>query len=122
MPRVIHFEINADEPERAVKFYRDVFGWKVNKWEGPIEYWLINTGEENQPGIHGALMRRMNPSATTINTIDVPSVDDFTKRITNSGGKVISPKQAIPAIGYFAYCQDTEGNVFGVMQEDKTAS
>lgn len=122
MPRVIHFEINVDEPERAVKFYKDVFGWKVDKWEGPIEYWLITTGKSDQPGIHGALMRRMNPSATTINTIDVPSVDDFISKVANAGGKVISPKQAIPGIGYLAYCQDTEGNVFGIMQEDKTAS
>jgi predicted enzyme related to lactoylglutathione lyase len=122
MPRVIHFEINVDEPERAVKFYKDVFGWKVDKWEGPIEYWLITTGEKDEPGIDGALTRRMNPSATTINTIEVPSVDDFISKVANAGGKVISPKQAIPGIGYFAYCQDTEGNVFGIMQEDRTAS
>lgn len=77
MPRVVHFEINVDEPERAVKFYSDVFGWKIQKWEGSIEYWLITTGSSDEPGIDGGLMKREEPSATTVNTIDVSSVDEF---------------------------------------------
>jgi predicted enzyme related to lactoylglutathione lyase len=118
IPRVIHFEINVDQPERAIRFYTDVFGWKIWKWEGPEDYWLITTGE-GQPGIDGALMKRMNPSATTVNTIEVPSVDDFVAKITANGGKVVAPKVAIPGVGYFAHCQDTEGNTFGIIQEDK---
>jgi predicted enzyme related to lactoylglutathione lyase len=118
MPRVIHFELATDQPERAAKFYTDVFGWKIHKWEGPADYWLVSTGPEDQPGIHGALMRRTDPSATTSNTISVPSVDEFMARITQSGGKVLSPKMAIPGVGYHAYCQDTEGNTFGIMQDD----
>jgi len=121
MPRVVHFEINADDPERAIKFYRDVFGWEIKKWEGPIEYWLITTGPEGQPGINGGLMRREDPSWATINTIDVPSVDDFLKKITQTAGKVITPKTTVPGVGYMAYCQDTEGNTFGIMQEDPSA-
>lgn len=121
MPRVVHFEINVDDPERAIKFYRDVFEWEIKKWEGPIEYWLITTGPEDQPGIDGGLMRREDPSWATINTIDVPSVDDFLKKITEAGGKVITPKTAVPGVGYMAYCQDTEGNTFGIMQEDPSA-
>ena len=57
MPRVIHFEIHADDPERAVRFYREIFGWEINKWPGPHDYWLIKTGA-NAPGIDGGLMRR----------------------------------------------------------------
>jgi predicted enzyme related to lactoylglutathione lyase len=66
MPRVVHFEINADNPERAVKFYQNIFGWKVNKWVGPMDYWLISTGDKEQPGIDGAIMKKANPQATIL--------------------------------------------------------
>lgn len=120
MPRVVHFEIGVDDPERAVKFYQDVFGWKIEKWEGPVEYWLITTGEESQPGINGGLMRREN-SETTINTVEVSSVDEFVEKIVKAGGKVVRPKSAVPGVGYMAYCQDSEGNRFGLMQPDPSA-
>jgi predicted enzyme related to lactoylglutathione lyase len=121
MRRVVHFEINADDPERAVKFYQKVFGWKIEKWNGPVDYWLVMTGPNDQPGINGGIMKRMNPEASTYNTVDVPSVDEFTKKITEQGGKVAVPKMAVPGVGYMAYCADTEGNIFGIMQEDPTA-
>lgn len=118
MPRVIHFEIQADEPERAAEFYKNVFGWKIDKWEGPQEYWLATTGEEGDPGINGAITKRVHPGTT--NTIDVPSVDEYVKKIEESGGKATTPKTAIPGIGYFAYCEDTEGNAFGIMESDES--
>ncbi len=121
MLRVTHFEISVDDPERAIKFYTDAFGWKVKKWEGPMDYWLITTGPEDQPGIDGGLMKREHPGASTTNTIDVPSADEFISKITEAGGKIVAPKQSIPGIGYFAYCQDTEGNTFGIMEEDTSA-
>lgn len=121
MSRVVHFEIGVDDPERAIKFYTDVFGWKIKKWEGPLDYWLASTGPEDQPGIDGALMRRQYPSAPTTNTIDVPSVDEFLSKIAKAGGKVVTPKQSVPGVGYFAYCQDTEGNTFGIMEEDTSS-
>lgn len=119
MPRVIHFDISADSPERAVKFYTEVFGWKIQKWEGPMDYWLVYTGEG--PGIDGGLSRRMKPSDAIMNTIGVPSVDEYIAKIEKSGGKVIMQKTAIPGVGWFANCQDTEGNDFGIMQEDSKA-
>ena len=121
MPRVIHFELGADDPERAVKFYSDVFGWQIQKWDGPQDYWLITTGAVGTPGIDGAIMRR-EPGMSTINTIGVDSVDDAVAKITARGGTVAAPKMAIPGVGYFAYCQDTEGNMFGVMQNDPSAA
>ncbi len=121
MPRVVHFEINTDDPERAVKFYQEVFDWKIKKWEGPMDYWLVMTGPDDQPGINGGIMKREDPQASTYNTVDVPSVDEFSKKITQHGGKVVVPKMAVPGVGYMAYCADTEGNVFGIMQEDPTA-
>jgi len=120
MPRVVHFEIHADNPERAVKFYQKVFGWKIKKWEGPVDYWLAATGEEKQPGINGAIMPRLKKGSTW-NTIDVPSVDDYLKKIVKTGGKVVQKKTAVPGVGYMAYCKDTEGNIFGIMHEDPSA-
>jgi len=121
MPRVIHFEISAEKPERAIKFYEKVFGWKIAKWEGPVEYWLITTGRENEPGIDGGLGRRTEPEASTVNTIDVPSVDKYIKKVKANGGTIVSPKHAIPGIGYIAYFKDTEGNIFGMMESDESA-
>lgn len=120
MPRVIHFEIPADDPARAVEFFEKVFGWKIDKW-GSMDYWLAATGPDGQPGINGAIMTR-EVQKTTVNTIDVPSVDEFAKKIVDAGGKVIRPKTAIPGVGWFAYCLDTEGNVFGIMENDPKAS
>lgn len=122
MPRVIHFEISADEPARALKFYSDVFGWDGRKWGGPDDYWLVTTGEEGQMGIDGGLYKRHEGMSFTshVNTIDVPSVDEFIARITSHGGKAVTSKMHIPGVGYFAYCEDTEGNMFGIMQDDKS--
>ena len=121
MPRPIHFELAADDPERAARFYRETFGWKVDKWEGPMEYWLITTGNPDQPGIDGGLGRRDEPGEGTVNTLDVPSVDEYVERITRNGGTVVRPKHAVPGVGYLAYCRDTEGNLFGIMEDDPTA-
>ena len=120
MPRVIHVKICADDPQRAVTFYQQAFGWKINKWEGPMEYWLIQTGAEDEPGIDGAIMGREN-NWTTVNTIRVPSLDEFAKRAQKAGGQIVSPRQTIPGIGYHSYCLDTEENVFGILEEDSSA-
>ncbi|MCA1633252.1 MAG: VOC family protein [Acidobacteria bacterium] len=123
MPRVIHFEISADEAERALKFYSEVFDWKTQKWEGPEDYWLVMTGEGG-PGINGGLYRRHEGMSfnTHVNTIDVPSVEDYLARVEAAGGKRVTGKITLPGVGYLAYCQDTEGNTFGIMQADSAAA
>jgi len=122
MPRVVHFEVSAEDPDRAAKFYGEVFGWKFEKWGGPMEYWMVNTGGDQQPGINGGLSRRTaGTPATTVNTIDVSSVDDYTTKVGKHGGKVVAPKMAIPGVGFFALCQDTEGTTFGIMEFDEKA-
>ncbi|NLG28411.1 MAG: VOC family protein [Chloroflexi bacterium] len=121
MPRVIHFEIAADDPERAVAFYRQAFGWKIEKWEGPMEYWLVETGPADEPGIDGGLGRRTSPGEGTVNTIGVDDIDAALEKVLTNGGKVIGPKHAVPGVGWLAYCADTEGNAFGLMQDDPTA-
>jgi predicted enzyme related to lactoylglutathione lyase len=126
MPRVVHFEIHAADPERAVRFYRDVLGWDFKKWEGPQDYWLVTTGPQEQPGINGGLLRRMGPASgeavlAYVCTVDVPSVDEYTGRATKAGGQVVLPKMPVPGVGWLAYCKDTEGNIFGMMQMDPAA-
>jgi uncharacterized protein len=121
MARVVHFEIPADNPERAVAFYQSVFGWKIQKWAGPVDYWLVSTGEAPEPGINGGMMLRPHPGAVTCNTIGVPSVDNALKAVEDAGGKTVAPKMPIPGVGWLAYCTDTEGNQFGMMQADTAA-
>jgi predicted enzyme related to lactoylglutathione lyase len=121
MSRVIHFEMPAAEPERAAAFYGKVFGWKFDKWPGPMEYWMVVTGKEGEPGINGGMMKKPGGITSTTNTIGVDSVDGAIDAVVKAGGKNIMPKTSIPAVGYFAYCEDTEGNVFGVMQADPNA-
>lgn len=121
MPRITHFEIPADNIERASSFYGTVFGWTFHKWDGPMPYWLVSTGPKDQPGIDGGLMLREHPGQGTINTVQVESLDATAAAVEQHGGKVVVPKMAIPGVGWFCYCNDTEGNTFGVMQPDPGA-
>jgi uncharacterized protein len=121
MSRVIHFEIPANDPERIASFYQKAFGWKIDKWPGPMEYWMVVTGGDAAPGINGGLLRKQGPVTATTNTIGVESVDAAVTAVTNAGGKLVMAKTPIPTVGYFAYCQDPEGNLFGVMQADASA-
>ena len=118
MPRVVHFEIVADDAERISKFYQEVFGWTVQKWEGPIEYWFLMTGDEKEPGIDGAFGMRQSEEDAVINTIDVDDVDKYSELVKKNGGEIVRPKQAIPGVGYLAYFKDTEGNLWGMMHRD----
>jgi predicted enzyme related to lactoylglutathione lyase len=121
MGRIVHFDITAQEAERVIQFYETIFGWKFTKWEGPMEYWLIKTGPDGEPGIDGGLSKREGTDARTVNTIEVKSIDTTLEEIEKAGGKIVQPKGAIPGVGYFAQCTDTEGNLFGVMQNDPNA-
>ena len=122
MARVVHFEFPADDLERAIKFYEGVFGWGITKWPGPVDYWLVQTGEASEAGIDGGITRRSDFMTSTVNTIDVTSLDDVVEKIVAHGGQVLAPKMPVPGVGYMAYCQDTEGNIFGLMQADPTAA
>ena len=122
MPRVIHFEFPADDPEKSVRFYQSVFGWEIMKWAGPVDYWLTTNGPEGSTGINGAIVQKTDfISPYTVVTIDVPSIDDFLEKIKDAGGKVIAPRHVIPGVGYHAYCADPSGMVFGIMQDDPSA-
>jgi hypothetical protein len=120
MARVVHFELSADDPERAVKFYTEALGWKIHKWDGPQDYWLASTGEG--PGIDGAIMRRSPNMPAVVNTIGVEALDDVVAKVEANGGQVFERRMVIPGVGYLSYCADTEGNMFGLMQSDEAAA
>jgi predicted enzyme related to lactoylglutathione lyase len=107
--------------DRAIAFYSKIFGWTFQKWEGPMPYWLVITGPNDQPGINGGLMPRQHPDQPCVNTVDVPNVDESLAAITANGGQNVVPKMAIPGVGWLAYCKDTEGHIFGIMQNDPSA-
>ncbi|MEN6330157.1 MAG: VOC family protein [Methanobacteriaceae archaeon] len=117
MAKVVHFEIPADDPIRAVQFYEEVFGWEITKWEGPFDYWLINTGPEDEPGIGGAIMTK-EMGEMVRNTIGVESIDEYITKIQEEGGKMVTEKSTIPGVGAMAAFQDPEGNIFVIMEPE----
>lgn len=135
MNKVIHFEVQADNPERAAKFYKDVFGWKAEEWVVPgvqmkdeNRYWLVTTGPDNEPGINGGLMFRRGPAPVEgqpvnafVCTMGVTILDESINKVLKAGGIITVPKMAVKGIGWLAYCKDTEGNIFGMMQDDENA-
>jgi predicted enzyme related to lactoylglutathione lyase len=121
MNRVIHFEIHADNPERAMAFYRDTFGWESMPFASPVPYWLIKTGPEDQPGIDGGILPRQSPVdgegvIAYVCTIDVDDVVAMSEKAVAHGAEIVVPKKVIPGVGSYLYCKDTEGNIFGMMQ------
>jgi len=130
MNRIAHFEIHAQDPERAVKFYVDCFGWEIKKWEGgQMEYWMVMTGKQDEPGgINGGLMRRIGaapvggePVNGHVNTIVVDDYDAIAAKILANGGTVAMPKMALVGMAWQGYFKDTEGNIFGLHQADPNA-
>jgi predicted enzyme related to lactoylglutathione lyase len=119
--RPSHFEIPVDDPDRAEKFYAAVFDWTFQRYEGAPEYYGMATTGETEPGINGALFQRGSDSETTL-TMSVDSIEDAIEKIVAEGGTVIQDKMAIPSMGWFATCRDTEGNKFGLFTNDPNAS
>ena len=123
--RPVHFEIHAADPERCAGFYRDVFGWEIERIQA-FEYWLVRTGE-GEPGIDGGILRRMGenpdpaeptPVVASVLTVQVPDVDATIEKIRAGGGTEALPKAHHPGIGLLAYWKDTESNLFGVLQPE----
>lgn len=123
MNRVTHFEIYTEDPEAVQPFYQGVFGWQFKKFEGgPMEYWLVTTGEDKDRGINGGITRpREGQSPGTINTVAVQSLDQTVRKVEQSGGRICVPKMNIPGVGRLAYAEDPAGNVFGIIEPDLNA-
>ncbi len=129
MPRIVHFEIHAAEPERAIQFYSQAFGWSFQPWDGPMPYWTITTGPDDEPGINGGLVGRQGEAPTEgaavnafVCTVDVPNIDEAVETVTGLGAEIVWPKNAIPNVGWLAYAKDPFGNRFGMMEEDAEAA
>jgi len=129
MNRVVHFEIQVDDAERAIKFYTDVFGWKIEKW-GDQDYWMIMTAEKDskEMGINGGLLPRPAKSPSEeqgtnafVCTMLVKNFDEIAKKIEECGGKVAMPKFALAGMAWQGYFLDTEGNTFGIHEPDENA-
>jgi hypothetical protein len=121
MPRPIHFEIPAEDPERAIAFYAATLGWRAERFPD-AEYWLVKTGEDGEPGIDGAISRRRDREERATNVMGVDSVSAAMDRIAAAGGRITVPRMAVPGVGWVAYAVDTEGNPFGVFRPDPEAA
>ncbi|HEX6386134.1 MAG TPA: VOC family protein [Anaerolineae bacterium] len=121
MNRFTHFELATDDLEKTAAFYHDVFGWQIQKWEGPVDYWLVTTGDESTRGINGGLMQAGGDFSGTINTIEVDDIDAAIAKVQDHGGEIILEKQPIPGVGYQAYFKDNTGIIVGLHQADTNA-
>jgi uncharacterized protein len=126
LPSIVHFEVPIDDLERAKKFYTELFGWKIEKAPGPIEFWMISITPDDENSnttgeIGGHMMKRQDSQQRIGNYVGVASIEDYTSKIEKLGGKVLVPKMTIPGNGYLAVCMDTEGNTFSLWKADSSA-
>ena len=116
---IVHFEIPANDPAKLSQFYSKLFGWTFEKWGGSseMEYWMIKTrAKDDSVGVDGGMPKKMDPNQRPLNYVLVESVDDFSKKIVQLGGKIMMPKEEIPNMGWFAIAVDQEGNGFGIFE------
>jgi predicted enzyme related to lactoylglutathione lyase len=124
MPRPVHFEIHAQDPDRAEAFYRAVFGWDVQRYEGsPVDYRLITTGPDDAPGINGAIIQRQGPPpeaqvavSAYVCTIGIDSIEQTERAVPDAGGQQVMDRMEVPGVGLLSYFKDTEGNLFGALE------
>jgi uncharacterized protein len=122
MPAIVHFDIAADDPQRAKRFYESLFDWKMEGTPGFPDFYLIETKDlDGNKGVGGGLGRRGDPSQKITAYIGVDSIEKYGDRVKILGGMVVQPKMPVPGWGYLSICTDTEGNTFGIWQEDKNA-
>lgn len=126
MPTLLRFEVHAEDPQRAMRFYTEVFAWKFTAVAA--DYWAVTTVPEGQPGINGGLLKRRGaapqegqPVNAFVCTIEVPDLDGYLERALQNGGSIALPKMAVPGMAWVAYAKDTEGNIFGLLQLDSSA-
>ncbi len=120
-----HFAINADDLDRARRFYERVLGWRFEPW-GPPGFLQIFTEAGDPPGIRGALQQRRElvPGQRTIGyecSVAVQDVDAVAAAVTANGGTILIPRTLIPTVGHLIFFRDPEGNVCGAMQFDPSA-
>jgi len=117
MSRPIHFDLGATDLARAIAFYKAAFGWTVEKWNGPTEYYRITTGASREPGINGGLAPSNNEGIDTNLTLGVASLEEAMASVTAAGGRIVGDIHTITGVGRRVTCKDTEGNSFGLIEE-----
>lgn len=122
MTRVVHFDLSADDVARAAEFYRRAFGWKVERWDGPTEYWLMSPASAEQASVTGGIAARVEPGDSTAVVYEVESVDEAAARVVSCGGSIREPKQRLSGVGMLVACRDTEGNTFCLLQPEPQVS
>jgi predicted enzyme related to lactoylglutathione lyase len=126
MPTIVYFQIPSDDLERSKEFYNQLFGWKIDKFpantpEG-MENWMVTTTDDKgNNAVGGGMSKRQMPQQQITNFIDVKSVDEYSSKVEELGGKVVVPKTAVPGMGYYAVCVDTENNSFGIFESNENA-
>lgn len=122
MKKVVHFEIPADDMNRAKEFYEKVFDWNIMPFD-PVYYLAVTvpidekTMMPKEPGaINGGIMARMKEVPNPTIFIEVEDLDWYLKKIEAAGGKLVTPKTEVPQMLWFARIQDTEGNIIGIIQ------
>lgn len=119
---IIHFEIPAADVEKLKKFYEGLFGWKIEKYPGPMEYWMIHTvpvDEEGmllRPGVNGGMVKKERAEQKPVNYISVESIDESIEKVKALGGKIVIKKQEVPNVGWIATAVDPEGNQIALLQ------
>ena len=122
MPTIVHFDISADDVERAKKFYEELLDWKWERPPGMTDYYLIETKDlHGEKGVGGGLAKRNDPGESITNFIGVDSVKEYASKVEKLGGKVIQTKMPVPGWGYLVVCLDTENNTFGLWEDDTNA-
>jgi uncharacterized protein len=123
MGRVIHFEIHAEDTDRAEAFYTGLFGWTAERYGGPVDYRVLTTGPDGSPGINGAILQRQDdrpgasqPVNAFVCTIEVDSIEDTERAVPDAGGEQVVERMEVPGVGHLSYFKDTEGNLFGALQ------
>ncbi len=124
MDKVVHFEIPAENTERANKFYSEIFGWKIKGVNMGAPYNIVHTVEVDEKmmpkesgAINGGIFKKTEPLNAPIVIIAVSDVDEYLKKIGASGGQIAREKRAVGDMGFVAYIKDTEGNIVGIWQE-----
>ena len=119
---IVHFDIPAEDVEKMKKFYSELFGWRIYRCPGPVEYWMIETvpvdekGMPVRPGVNGGMYKKDQPELKPVNYILVDDIDESIQKIKNLGGTITQPKQQVPGIAWIAHAIDPEGNPFAIMQ------
>ena len=116
MPRFVHIDIPADDPEREASFFKDVFDWQVTKLDGPVPYWLLTPDPVDHAALGAGIAKREQPWQTVNPTIRVPSADAFAAKIQAAGGTIVIPRTDIPGVGVLVTFKDPSGNIFSILE------